>query len=328
MDLSERLGLRVPVVQAGMGGGISRAELAVAVSAAGALGTIGILPAPRLRHEIQRAREQLGSRPFAVNLLMPYLRADHVDVCVAERVPVVTLFCGHDDEVVRRLHEAGSFVMHQVGDEASARRAIADGADALIVQGREAGGHVLAGRPLRETLAAVLRVAGSTPVLAAGGITDAADVRRALAAGAAAVVAGTRFLLTDECHAHPAYQRRVLGARDTVLTTLFSAGWSDPHRVVPNSAVRRWCAEDGEPRLAPRLVTAVTMPIARRIPMTASGRFVARQRVATPLFSPAAMVRGDDDSLLEVTPLYAGVGAARIGSVITAAEAVRRLTPG
>src|SRR5205823_2853494 len=114
-------------------------------------------------------------------------------------------FCGYDRALVQRLHGSGTFVMHQVGSADAAGRAVSDGADALVVQGVEAGGHVLAGRPLAETLPAVLAVAGDRPVLAAGGMVDAADVRVALDPGAAAVVAGTRFLLTDECQAHPDY---------------------------------------------------------------------------------------------------------------------------
>jgi nitronate monooxygenase len=326
-DFVDRLGLDVPVVQAGMGGGLSRASLAGAVSSAGALGTIGILPPPMLHVEIRQARDACGDRPVAVNLLMPFVTRDHVDVCVSTRTPVLTLFCGFDRELVQRLQSAGAFVFHQVGTVAGAKRAVAEGADGLVVQGAEAGGHVLAAQPLRETLPAVLAIAGDRPVLAAGGMVGSADVRAALEHGASGVVAGTRFLLTDECHAHPDYQRRVLGATDTVLTTLFAAGWRDPHRVVRNAAVRRWCHADGTPKALPRLVTAATMPVARRVPMSAAGRLVARQRVGLPMFSPAALLRGDDPALVEVTPLYAGIGAARIDSIVPAAEAVRLLTP-
>jgi hypothetical protein len=79
--------------------------------------------------------------------------------------------------------------------------------------------------------------------------------------------------------------------------------------------------------LAPRVAVRLTMPLARLVPMSAAGKLVARQRVRMPLFSPAALLRGDDDALVEVTPLYAGVGVARIRSVVSAAEAVRLLTP-
>src|SRR5437588_9989841 len=173
MDLAERLGLNVPVVQAGMGGGLSRAALAGAVSSAGGLGTIGILPAPLLRSEVEQARDIAGDRPVAVNLLMPYVSREHVDVCITTGTPVVTLFCGYDRELVQRLRDAGTFVMHQVGTTEGAKRALSDGADALVVQGAEAGGHVLADRPLAETLPAVRAVAGDRPVLAAGGMVGA-----------------------------------------------------------------------------------------------------------------------------------------------------------
>jgi NAD(P)H-dependent flavin oxidoreductase YrpB (nitropropane dioxygenase family) len=327
MDLCERLGIDVPVVQAGMGGGLSRAALAAAVSSAGGLGTIGILPPALLRAEVRQAREICGDRPVAVNLLMPFVDRDHVEVCLSERVPVVTLFCGYDQEVVARLRDASAFVFHQVGTVAGAKRALAEGAHGLVVQGVEAGGHVLAEQALRDTLPAVLAIAGDRPVLAAGGMVEAGDVRSALQHGASGVVAGTRFLLTEESDAHPDYKRRALGATDTVLTTLFAAGWRDPHRVVRNAAVRRWCDEDGTPRTLARALTAATMPIARRVPMSAAGKLVARQRVGMPMFSPAALLRGDDPALIEVTPLYAGTGAARIHAIVPAAEAVRLLTP-
>jgi nitronate monooxygenase len=326
-DLLDRIALDVPVVQAGMGGGLSRSELAAAVSAAGGLGTIGILPPAFLAAEVRAAKERAPGRPIGVNLLMPFVTSEHVDVCVTERPATVTLFCGHDRDLVARLRDAGIFVLHQVGDAAAAKRAAADGADALIVQGVEAGGHVLATQPLSTTLPAVLAATPGRPVLAAGGIVDAGDVRAALDVGAAAVVCGTRFLLTDECHAHPAYKQRALGADDTVVTTLFSLGWRDPHRVVRNDAVRRWCRPDGTARAVPRVIAAATLPLARRMPMSAAGRLVARQRVGMPMFSPAAVLRGDDDRLVEVTPLYAGANAARIESVVPAQEAVRLLTP-
>ena len=103
-------------------------------------------------------------------------------------------------------------------------------------------------------------------MLAAGGIGSREAARAALDAGAAAVVCGTRFLLTDECRAHPAYKRRVLGAPRTLETLLFSVGWSERHRVVPNAATARWCARS---ECGPRAVLALNRllaPAARRLP--------------------------------------------------------------
>jgi hypothetical protein len=111
------------------------------------------------------------------------------------------------------------------------------------------------------------------------------------------------------------------------LTRLFGLGWRDPHRVVPNAAVRRWCRVDGSERPLPRWLGVATLPVARHAPMNLAARVVPKQRVGVPLFSPSSLLRGQDERLVEVTPLYAGTAAARVSSVIPAAEAVRRLAP-
>ncbi len=327
MDVLDLLRVEVPVVQAGLGGGLARSELAGAVSAAGALGTVGIMPPALMRRELRLAAERAPGRPVAANLLMPFVTRAHVDAVTAARPAVAVLFCGFDRTLVERLHEVGVVALHHVGDAQGARRALLDGADGVIVQGGEAGGHVLAEQPLTTALPAVLTVAGGRPVLAAGGIVDADATRAALAAGADAVVAGTRFLLTAECHAHPGYQQRVLDADATVVTRLFGLGWRDPHRVVPNAAVRRWCGPDGRERAVARSVVAVTMPFVRRVPIAYGARLSRLQRVAVPAFTPAPLLRGEDASLVEVTPLYAGARAPDIDAVVGAAEAVRLLAP-
>lgn len=327
VDLLDRLGIETPVVQAGMGGGISRGALAGAVSAAGGLGTVGILPPELLRREVRHARELAPGRPVAVNLLLPFTTAAHVDVCIELRATSVVLFCGYDASLVARLRGSGILVLHQVGTVEQARRALALGADGLVLQGVEAGGHVLATRPLVELLPQVRQLARGRPVLAAGGIVDADDTRAVLSAGADAVVAGTRFLLTEECDAHPVYQQRVIDANRTVLTTLFGLGWRDPHRVVPNGAVRRWCADDGGERRLPRVLSRALSPLARRVPLAHAGRMTRLQRVGVPLFSPAAMLRGESDRLVEVTPLYAGAAVGRLHEVLPAAVALRSLAP-
>src|SRR5688500_9058273 len=103
MDVLDRLQLEAPVVQAGLGGGLARADLAAAVSRAGGLGTLGIVPPSLLRRELRTAREAAPNRPIAVNLLMPFVTRGHVDVCVDERPAVAVLFCGHDAELVAAL---------------------------------------------------------------------------------------------------------------------------------------------------------------------------------------------------------------------------------
>ncbi|HSC04221.1 MAG TPA: nitronate monooxygenase [Solirubrobacteraceae bacterium] len=233
--LLERLGISLPVFQAGMGGGVAGAELAAAVSEAGGLGTIGILPAPLLQRALAQARK-LTSRPIAVNLLLPFTRPEHWDVA-AEADAVVTFW----GAPVRRTSKPW---IHQCGSVAEAHAARVAGADGVIAQGVQAGGHVRGTLPALRLLEQVLAALPGFPVLLAGGVADAGDVRTALEAGAAGVVSGTRFLLSEESAAHPEYKRRLDNANRTLLTGLFGFGWPAPHRVVPNGATERWLRAD------------------------------------------------------------------------------------
>jgi nitronate monooxygenase len=231
--LLERLGVEHPIVQAGMGGGLAGHELAAAVSSAGGLGTIGILPAEALRREIDAARERAPGKPIAVNLLLPFARRAHWEV--AEHADAVVTFWGRPRRRTERVW------IHQCGSVEEAHAASEAGADAVIAQGREAGGHVRGELPALELLERVrAALPRDYPVLLAGGLAEAADVRAALEAGADATVLGTRFLMTEESGAHPAYKTLLVGASETVLTELFGLGWPAPHRVVPNAATERW----------------------------------------------------------------------------------------
>ncbi|MDX6635755.1 MAG: nitronate monooxygenase, partial [Solirubrobacterales bacterium] len=230
--LLERLGVEMPVVQAGMGGGLSRHELAAAVSEAGGLGTIAVGGAAAIRRELAAARALTG-RPLAVNLLLPFARRDWFEAAAA--ADVVVTFWGRPRRRTRGVW------LHQCGSVAEAQRAQDTGADGVIVQGVEAGGHVRGTVPalsLLEQMRAALPQ--GYPLLLAGGIAERADVAAALEAGAQAAVAGTRFLLSEESRAHALYKERLLAADETLLTELFGAGWPAPHRVVPNAATERW----------------------------------------------------------------------------------------
>jgi NAD(P)H-dependent flavin oxidoreductase YrpB (nitropropane dioxygenase family) len=173
-----------PVVQAGLGGGLAAHELAAAVSEAGGLGQIGIQPPAALRRELAAARKVTG-KPVAINLIVPLAGRSHWDVA-AEADAVVT----HWDRRPRR--RAGTTWIHTVGSPEEARRAVVAGADAVIAQGIESGGHVGGTEPALQLLERVrAAVPDGYPVLVAGGIAVAADVRTALEAGAVAAVAGT-----------------------------------------------------------------------------------------------------------------------------------------
>jgi NAD(P)H-dependent flavin oxidoreductase YrpB (nitropropane dioxygenase family) len=328
-DLRALLRIEHPILQAALGGGLSGAALASAVSRAGGLGTVGIvISADAYRREIRRAQDLAEGKPVAANLLFPVMRAAHVRACIEERVPVVSLFFGFDRRVVTALHDAGSIVLHQVGSIAQAKRALADGADGLIAQGTAAGGHLLATESLAELVPKLVEVAAGRPVLAAGGIHDRKTAARALASGASGVSVGTRFLLTHESRAHDVYKQKLLQADSTLVTYLFGVGWHARHRVVPNRATERWCTDDP---LGPgwlRAVNRATERVLRRLPGSGARAFIARQSVERPFYTPAALLQGMDARLAEVTPLYAGECVASIAGLVPAAEVVREILEG
>jgi nitronate monooxygenase len=308
--------LPAPIVQAGMGAA-ARHELAAAVSEAGGLGTIGGARAP-IAEELAAARRLTG-RPIAVNLVLPLLRRN--DAKAAADADVIVTFWGEP----RRL-AAGTWV-HQCGSVAEARAAELAGADAVIAQGVEAGGHVRGTTPVLELVERV-RAAVAVPVLAAGGIVDRSGVSEALAAGAVAAVAGTRFLLSDESRAHPDYKRRCLEADSTVLTELFGLGWADaPHRVIPNAATRRWLGDDPRGPRWIRRVNRLASPLAVRVPAAVQDRVLAIQRPSQPFLAPPMALDDGPSSLLDSGPLYAGANVTRISDIVPAAQAVESLTP-
>jgi NAD(P)H-dependent flavin oxidoreductase YrpB (nitropropane dioxygenase family) len=335
--LLERLGVELPVVQAGMGGGLSRHELAAAVSEAGGLGTIAVNGAEAIRRELAMARALTG-RPLAVNVLLPFARRDWFEAAAA--ADVVVTFWGEP-----RRRTPGVW-LHQCGSVDEARRARAAGADGVILQGVEAGGHVRGTTPgLRLLEEARAALPADYPLLLAGGIAEREDVRTALEAGAAAAVGGTRFLLSTESRAHAAYKQRLVEAEATVLTELFGAGWPAPHRVVPNAATERWL--DSSPRrssLGPiyrskderrllrgpranRLLNRLLAPGARYTPPSLQLRMMRAQRPGSRLLTPAGPTDDGPGTLVEAGPLYAGETVARIGEVRPAADLVRDLAP-
>lgn len=326
MDIADRLRLDVPVGQAGMGGGLAGAPLAAAVAAAGGLGTLGITTPGRIKASIQRVREQAPGRAVAVNLLLPFTRRRHVAVCVEARVDVVVLAFGENRGLVAHLRQAGAFVFVMVGTVAQARAAIAWGADGLIAQGREAGGHLVGTTAALDFLPHALAAAAGRPVFLAGGIATAADSRAALDAGADGVIAGTRFLLTHESDASRGYQQRVLQADNTIETNLFGLSWPLRHRVVPNAATRRWCGAHGKARALPAALNAASRPLSA-LGYFDAGALLRLQSPRRPLFTPLAPVAGVPDSLLDSAALYAGETASRIGELTSARQAVADLTP-
>lgn len=243
------IGCTVPLQLAGMGP-ISSPELTAAVSEAGGLGLITLARAPLevVEQRLERIRE-LTSKPYGVNLLIPYLD-DEILELAARTARVIDFFWGSPDPaLVRRAHEAGALASWQVGSAAEALAAEAAGCDFIIAQGNEAGGHIRGTLALLPLLGDVLD-AVSIPVLAAGGIGSSRSVAAVLAAGAAGVRVGTRFIAASESNAHPDYVRALIaaGSEDTVRTTRFEVdcGLCPSTHGVLRSAIETADASEGD----------------------------------------------------------------------------------
>lgn len=215
----ELLDIDHPILQGGMTW-VSDANLAAAVSEGGGLGIIGAgaMPAELLRQEIKKARE-LTSRPFGVNLIMINPEFEQqVRVLLEEKPAVVTLGAVQSTSVIAAFKEKGIKVLPVVAAVAVARRAQQHGADAIIAEGSEAGGHI--GETTTMVLTPLVARAVDLPVIAAGGIADGAGVVAAFALGAEGVQMGTRFVCAAECTVHDAVKEKFIksGDRATVVT--------------------------------------------------------------------------------------------------------------
>ena len=194
------LGIEFPIFQGGMATHTS-AELVAAVSNAGGLGIIGALGRNRddLRDEIRRVRN-LTSKPFGVNHVVCRIDDACVELTLAQRVPVISLSWGRAAELTARAHEAGLKVVHQVTTPEEAGGVAAEGADVVIAQGAEGGGHVGTSMSTMALVPQAVDLVRPVPVMAAGGIADGRGLAAAIMLGAQGVLMGTRFLATVECH--------------------------------------------------------------------------------------------------------------------------------
>ncbi len=217
--LCELLGIEYPVIQGGMAW-VATAELAAAVSNGGGLGLIaaGGAPADVVRSQIKKCRE-LTDKPFGVNVMLMSPFADDVmKVVIEEKPAVVATGAGNPGKYMEELKAAGIKVLPVIASVAMAQRMEKMGADAIIAEGTEAGGHI--GEITTMCLIPQIADAVSVPVVAAGGIADARGAVAAFALGADGIQVGTRFICSDECIAHENYKNAVLKAkdRDAVVT--------------------------------------------------------------------------------------------------------------
>jgi nitronate monooxygenase len=309
-------GIEYPIVCAGMGT-IALAKLAAAVSEAGGLGTIALpgFPPDAIGAEISAAR-RITSKPIVVNQLIPFLQPGTFETLAKQPISAVTLFWGDPAEHIPACKKLGLKVIWQCGSALEAAAAKRAGADAIIAQGFEAGGHV---RGVVTTFALVPEVRdaiGDLPMLAAGGISDGRGLAAALALGADGAVFGTRFLASREASAHPKYKRAVVDAHasDTLHTKLFDVGWPDAaHRVIRTPLVEGW-ERAGSPAGPNRAGEGEVLAHLRRGGVDAP---LPRYSVNPPSDS----VEGDLSGL----PLYAGQSVSLIERIAPAAEIVRQI---
>jgi len=269
--LCRRLGIEVPIFQAGMGF-VARAPLAAAVSAAGGLGVIGAgssLSGADMRADI-RAVRAITDRPFGVDILFATMAAsgdqavqytdavkEMVAVVLEEKVPVLISGLGSPGAVIKEAHDRGIFVMSVVGAVRHAKRAVADGVDAVIATGSDGGGHV--GQIGTAALVPAVRDAVDVPLLAGGGLADGRGLVAALALGAEGVWMGTRFIATVESTAHDNYKHSIVET-DTAGTVVTRAHSGKPCRLIRNDFTNHWAAHEDEIQPFPLQVMQVGNP--------------------------------------------------------------------
>ena len=300
---TELLGIDHPVVGAGMGGGHTSAELVAAVSEAGGLGVFGasFIQPEELVAEVARIRELTG-KPIGINLLLH--AAEHLldDVLSLEPAVLSTAWPRDDQdlaEIIRKAHDRGVRVMHMVPQVEDAVQAAEAGADVIVAQGFEGGGHIGEMASL-VIVRQVARAVAPLPVLAAGGIADGRGLAAALALGADGVLLGTRFLATDEAPVENAYKQAIVASKgdDTIVTTVadtftgrdWPGAWA---RVRRTRFVEQWVGREPELR---------------------------RRRAAARAVLGAVQESDEDDGLM-----FFGQSAAVIDSILPAGDVVREI---
>ena len=242
--LNEILGTRYPIIQGGMAN-IATGEFAAACSNAGALGLIGSggMNADSLRENIRRAK-QLTDRPFGVNIMLMHPQADEfARIVVEEGVRFVTTGAGNPGKYMESWKAAGITVIPVVAATVLARHLVKCGADALIAEGTESGGHV--GEMTTMALVPQVVDAVDLPVIAAGGIADGRQMAAAFALGACGVQIGTCLLTSTECPIHENYKKALLKAKDSDTIVTGRIGGT-PVRVLKNKMAREYVRREKE----------------------------------------------------------------------------------
>lgn len=241
-EITELLGIEYPIIQGGMAW-VAEYHLAAAVSNAGGLGIIGAANAPAdwVREQVRKAKK-LTDKPFGVNIMLMSPYADEIAKVVAEEgVKVVTTGAGNPEKYMELWKNAGIRVIPVVASVALAKRMERCGADALVAEGTESGGHI--GETTTMVLVPQVVDAVNIPVIAAGGIADGRGIAAAFMLGAKAVQMGTHFVVTEECQVHENYKDMVIKARD-IDTKVTGRSTGHPVRALRNQMTKEYLAKE------------------------------------------------------------------------------------
>lgn len=306
--------LTYPIIQAPVGS-TSSPELAAAVSNSGGLGSIALTWTNEADTIAKIAQiKHLTNRDFIVNYVL-HFEPKLLELALRQGAPVVQFSWGvPDTKTVNLIHHHKARFGVQVACVGGARRAIDAGADYIICQGAEAGGHVQSARPLNQLLPRILEVTKGIPVLAAGGLSTREDIAAVIKMGAAGACLGTRFVASHESHAHPLHKNAIIkaNAADTVLNLCFTDGWENAHtRAIMNTTLASW--------------EAMGCPAAGARP--GEGEVLGYKPDGTPVirysaFSPSKFVTGDK---IDQCAFYSGCGAEKIKSIASAKDILKTL---
>ncbi|MCR5226418.1 MAG: nitronate monooxygenase [Eubacterium sp.] len=242
--INELLGTKYPIIQGGMAN-IALGKFAAAVSNAGGLGLIGSggYDAARIEQEIYDARKATD-KPFGVNLMLLNPDVDNIaDLLVKENIKIITTGAGTPGKYMEKWKENGAIVIPVIASSALARRVEKQGADAVIAEGGESGGHV--GDMTTMALVPQIVDAVDIPVIAAGGIADGRQFAAAMCLGAAGVQIGTCLLVSEECPVHDNYKQELIKAKDN-STTVTGRSLNAPVRIIKNQMAREYLKLESE----------------------------------------------------------------------------------
>ena len=304
--------LAVPIIQAPIGS-VASTTLAAAVSNAGGMGSLAMTwTPPETASRLVERMNTATAAPYLINFVLAFPLVSF-DAALEAGARAISLSWGHDRALIEKAHRRGVPVGVQVGTVDGAKQALSDGADFIICQGVEAGGHVQSTTGRSLLLEQVTGLTTDIPIVAAGGLASGEDIRQALGEGASAVMLGTRFVATQESRAHSIYKDAIVDAKatDTAYTLCFNGNWPYAgHRVLRNETLMSW-------------ETAGCPPVGSRpgegdvIGQEAHGADIIRYDDTPPL----ANTTGD----IMATCLYAGMGVDSITDVPTVAEMMKRL---